>query len=407
MNDSRSPKYSFREFEFDAGRVALYHNGELIKVEKKALEVLVVLIREPHKLIPAHEIIDEVWSDNPLGVTPTHLAQSISKLRKALAAYDPETKFVETVKGGGYSFSADAELVSEVPEVQNTHVPGTEDKDRKVDGNAFTRRSKFAVALGALLVLALVAAGVWFVFPSNEEEEIRRVITESQRYESLVLYRDPEAFQESDLDRYWTAETDPGSNYDRKNIRTGVRKLIEDGRHYGPESRCEQLEFQSVEINTNGDMAVVKTLEKWFIAEYRNDGALVRNKFVGPYFVSYIVRKIDGRWLIEKSNTARANPPTPSLSNIELVSKPVSGQRFFVDLTGSGFVPGSVFLRVTGPGCPDASPCTVPNSALRINPEMSETRLAKVPLTLASGEFLVQVHNGESAPSNSLSIQIP
>ena len=406
MNGALGRKYRFGPFEFEADRHALYHHGELIKVERKALEVLDVLIREPHKLIPAQEIIDEVWRDNPHGITPMHLAQSISKLRKALAAYDPETKFIDTVKGGGYSFSADADLISETPDLAEIRQPAVDVYDHTSKTKPDRTRYRIAVAVVLVTVLVVIATAAWIAFPSNEEEEVRRVITESQRFESLVLYRDPESFKETDLDKYWTAETDDGSNFDRKNIRTGVRKLIEDERHYGPESKNEQFEFQSVEINSNRDMAVVKTLEKWFIAEYKKDGTLIRNKTVGPYFVSYILRKIDGRWLIEKSNTARANPPSPSLEGIETRSDPVSGKEFFINLKGSDFVVGSVFLKVIGPGCPEASPCTVPNSALRLRSELSDTQLTNVPLTLTSGEFLIQAQNGESAPSNSISLII-
>lgn len=407
MNRALGRKYRFGPFEFEADRYALYHHGELIKVERKALGVLDVLIREPHKLIPAQEIIEEVWRDNPHGITPMHLAQSISKLRKALGAYDSETKFIETVKGGGYSFAADVELISEAPSFGETEIPSVEANDNEGKTKPAQSRIWIEVALVSITVLVVIAAAAWFVFPSNEEEEVRRVITESQRFESLVLYRDPESFKEADLDKYWTTETDEGSNYDRKNIRTGVRKLIEDKRHYGPESKNEQFDFQSVEINANGNMAVVKTLEKWFVAEYKKDGTLLKNKTVGPYFVSYILRKIDGRWLIEKSNTARANPPIPSLEGIETRSDAVSGKEFFVNLKGSGFVVGSVFLKVIGPGCPEASPCTVPNSALRINSELSDTQLTNVPLTLTSGEFLIQAQNGESAPSNSVAVLVP
>lgn len=133
--------------------------------------------------------------------------------------------------------------------------------------------------------------------------------------------------------------------------------MLEKGLYYGNETKCEQFEFQSVEIDAKGEMAIVRTLEKWFIAVYKNDGGLDKNKYVGPYFVSYVLRKIDGRWLVEKSNTARANLPTPQITNLEPVTEIKSGQPSFVKFTGTEFIPQSVYIRVIGEGCPEQNPC--------------------------------------------------
>ncbi len=119
------------------------------------------------------------------------------------------------------------------------------------------------------------------------------------------------SFQEAHLAKYWMPETDFNSDFDIKKIRAGVQRLVNEEKYYGQETKPEQFEIESVEINEAKDFAIAKTLEKWFIAEYRKDGTLLKNKTVGPYFVTYTLRKIDGKWLIDKSNTARAKP-TPA-----------------------------------------------------------------------------------------------
>lgn len=405
MKGLHSLKYNFGEFEFDAERSALYYKGDLVKAERKTLKVLAVLIREPHRLVPAQEIIETVWHDSRHGVTPTHLAQSISKLRKALAKYDPDTIFIETVKGVGYSFVSDVErtnpaIIDDVDFEEPAAIQAPRPEKLKSD-------LRVMALVGGAVVLSLLLIAAKFLYPGSEEEGIKHVIQESQRFESLVLYRDPESFEEAQLDNYWTSETDPSSSYDRQHIRTGVRKLIEDGRRYGPETKNEQFEFQSIEINADGDTAIVKTLEKWFIAEYRSDGSLIKNKTVGPYFVSYIVRKINDRWLIEKSSTARANPPAPVLISMVPTGEITAGKQFDVNISGHGFQPNHVYLKVVGPGCPQETPCTVPNSALRIRSQLTETRLFSVPLTLAPGVFAIQAQNGDSIPSNELQLVVP
>jgi DNA-binding winged helix-turn-helix (wHTH) protein len=412
MPISRSLINKFGDFEFDRDRLALYHRGELIKVEKKALEVLAVLLEHPRLLTSTQEIIETIWSDNPIGVTSTHLAQSVSKLRRVLAQYDPGVSYIETVKGRGYMFSADVERLSAregspavvLPDL-STVEQASETLNEATSAQSAPRPFRFAWAVVGVLAVGLISA--WIMYPNNDDAEVRRVVKESQMFESLVLYRDPSAFKESDLDKYWTAETDPNSNYDRQHIRIGVHKLLEDGRHYGSETKNEQFDFQAVDVAADGQMAVVKTLEKWFIAEYKTDGTLLRNRNVGPYFVSYVLRKKDGRWLIEKSTTARANPLTPQLERAELLTEAKSGQEFFVRLTGWRFEPQNILVKVVGPGCPEIKPCSVPNSAIRIHSELSETSLDRVPLTLASGEYALSVQNGESPASNSLSITVP
>ena len=183
--------------------------------------------------------------------------------------------------------------------------------------------------------------------------------------------------------------------------------MREDGRRYGDETKCEQFEFQSVEINRDENFAVVKTLEKWFIAVYFNDGTLQKNKYVGPYFVSYVLRKIDGQWLIEKSTTARLSRPTPRLANIETKSDIKSKKQFFVKITGQDFEAETVYIEVTGEGCPEIKPCKVSNSALRENSKLTENELDDVPLTLASGSFKITVHNADSQASNAVYLDVP
>jgi|GEM_PF-1416025 len=426
--------WKFGEFQFDAERLVLYHHGELVKgVEKKSLEVLAALLRRPGELVPHEEIIERVWRDNPYGVTPARVNQYVSKLQKLFGQYEPDQKFIENLKGRGYIFTSEVHVTTSEVESGATaleHLSETSPFSKQIttSGVAFSSSIKddadypliderpgpsrgwlgYRYVLAGLAMLSVALFTFWKFYPqTSDEDEIRRVVKDSQLYESLVLYKNPSAFREEDLDQYWTSELDIGSNYDRRRIREAVKKLVDEGRRYGDETKCEQFDFQSVEINKAGDMAIVKTLEKWFVAVYFADGTLQRNRYVGPYFVSYILRKIDGRWLIEKSNTARVNRPTPQVSGIESMSEVRPGEQFTVRISGQDFEAETVYLQVTGPGCPVTQPCKVPNSALRENSKLTDKTLENVPLTLASGEFQIVLHNGDSNPSNAVSLVVP
>lgn len=321
MNADSRHLLTFGDFHFDPAGLALYHRGELVKkVDKKALELLSLLLRRPNEVVRFEEIIGQVWGDNSFGVTPVRVNQYVSKLQKVLAAYETDRKFIENLKGRGYVFNTRVgnERGLEWERRRNKNADRPQSEVFVAPAENFLEENGEKVRFSVRWILYVLAAAVFLVglyfgmawFRHNDAEEIQRVVKESQMYESLVLYKDPAAFREADLDRYWTTELDLNSNYDRQHIRAGVRKLLDKGLRYGSETKCEQFEFQSVEVNTRKDMAVVKTLEKWFIAVYSSNGDLKENKFVGPYFVSYIMRKSGNRWLIEKSTTARANPPT-------------------------------------------------------------------------------------------------
>ncbi|MBK9173220.1 MAG: winged helix-turn-helix domain-containing protein [Chloracidobacterium sp.] len=410
MIDRQPTRYKFGDFEFDPNRLALYHAGDLLKIEKKALELLAVLIETPNELVSTQEIIERVWQDNRIGVTSTHLAQSVSKLRKAFAAVQPGTLFVETVKGRGLVFHADIEAYpvdnGPVTDERVTMELAAEPVAAVVQSRRFSN-SSVAAGLSFLIIAGLIVVAALTFFPTDEEHEIRKVVEESQKYESLVLYRNPESIDESKIKEYWLGEQEFGAEVDIRRIRAGIDRLKRDGKRYGPETKNEQFEFQFVEINKDRDFATVKTLERWFITEYQTDGTLIRNKTVGPYFVHYILRKVDGQWKIERSSTARASLPPPIIESIRLITEPVAGREFYVSIAGRSISPDQVFIKVIGPGCPQVSPCIVPNSALRIHSKLSETSIEKVPLTLASGEFTIYAQNGESNPSNSITLTVP
>lgn len=321
MNEFSKSTYKFGSFTFDANKLALYHQKQLVKnAGGKSLRVLAVLLQNANALASHDEIIEKVWQDNISGVTSEHIAQYISKLRKILAEYEPDAKFIQNVKGRGYMFvgevsAEEIETPTELPFLQpepSFDYSETENSPPKKD--ILRRRfGKPAYAFAALFAVIVVSLASWnWGTNDNDEKEIERVVEDSQKFESLELYENPADFNEAQLTKYWLPDTDFNADFDIREVRKGVQRLVNEGRHYGKETKPEQFEFQFVDINKSRDFAVVKTLEKWFIVEYRQDETLLKTKTVGPYFVSYTVRKVDGRWLIKKSTTARANPAPPS-----------------------------------------------------------------------------------------------
>jgi hypothetical protein len=98
---------------------------------------------------------------------------------------------------------------------------------------------------------------------------------------------------------------------------------------------------------------------------------------------------------------------TPHLKTIEAVSEVKGGQQFFVRLHGANFNAESVSVKVVGEGCPETTPCFVPNSALQKHSAISDTILDSVPLTLAQGDFQIYAQNENSQTSNFVVLSVP
>lgn len=395
--------YDFAGFHFDANSLILYRGNEILKgPERQSLAVLAAILRTEDKFATHDEIIKDVWPDSKYGVDHSRVNQHISKLQKLLSKFEPEVEFFENLRGRGYKFLVPVTQPVSDPSGRHTSAPGP------IESNAPRSYWKpafiFALAVG---FLSLTAFAIWSWIPRDETESVKQVVKESQMYESLVLYKHPDRFSDADLDKYWTAELDMSANFDRDRIKQSIHKLIDEGRKYGEETKCELFDFQSVDINSDRDRATVRTLEKWLIADYHVDGTLLKVKTVGPYFVDYLVRKVDGRWLIEKSTTARTVRPTPRIDEIKQITEPVAGQEFLVNVTGTDFEPVTVYLEVTGKGCPESKPCKVDNGALLERSKLSNKSLENVPLKLASGGFNIVVRNGDSKPSNPVMVTVP
>jgi DNA-binding winged helix-turn-helix (wHTH) protein/Flp pilus assembly protein TadD len=95
-----------REREF-----AIVKAGQVQQVEPKAFRVLLMLLRNPNKLIAKEELLTGVWGDT--AVTENSLARNIALLRRLLGDDPREPRFIETVSGIGYRFLCSVEASEE------------------------------------------------------------------------------------------------------------------------------------------------------------------------------------------------------------------------------------------------------------------------------------------------------
>ena len=178
--------------------------------------------------------------------------------------------------------------------------------------------------LPPILMIATLYGLTWFSFKywpqstqlnadksAADEKALRELVQASQLYEVRTIYADPGSFNPSQLSKYWVPSNQGGRAAEQ--INASVARLHSADWHYGTESSPENFEILSVTLNepVEGN-AIVLTSERWFLPLYRRDGTRVleRNAYLGPFLVRYMLRKVNGTWLIQDNNTPYSTTPS-------------------------------------------------------------------------------------------------
>jgi DNA-binding winged helix-turn-helix (wHTH) protein len=121
----------------------LTRDGTQVRIEPKAMQVLLYLAARPNEVASRDELIASVWPDT--FVTDDVLKRCISDLRKALGDNRETPAFIETIPKGGYR------LIAPISADPGTVRPGTKSTSER------WRRNVAVWALGAFGVLIAAA----------------------------------------------------------------------------------------------------------------------------------------------------------------------------------------------------------------------------------------------------------
>jgi DNA-binding winged helix-turn-helix (wHTH) protein len=100
--------YSFGPFRLDPEDRRLTREGELVELNARYFDALLLMIATPGRLVSKDRFHDEVWRGIP--VTDEALTQCIRTLRRALDDDAAAPRFIETVPRHGYRFIAAVEV---------------------------------------------------------------------------------------------------------------------------------------------------------------------------------------------------------------------------------------------------------------------------------------------------------
>jgi DNA-binding winged helix-turn-helix (wHTH) protein/Tfp pilus assembly protein PilF len=114
-------KNSLAEVELDLGRYELRRSGRRIKLEKKPMELLILLATRREQLVGREEIARKLWRSDLFIDTEKNLNNIVRKLRTALRDNADRPRFLETVVGKGYRFVGPLKLIGPDFPRSNSH----------------------------------------------------------------------------------------------------------------------------------------------------------------------------------------------------------------------------------------------------------------------------------------------
>ena len=106
---NKSSVFRFADVEVREREFALLKAGKVLAVEPKAFRVLLILLRNPQKLISKEELLNAVWGDT--AVTEGSLTRCVWLLRRVLGDDVNEPRFIETVATVGYRLVCKVEVL--------------------------------------------------------------------------------------------------------------------------------------------------------------------------------------------------------------------------------------------------------------------------------------------------------
>jgi TolB-like protein/DNA-binding winged helix-turn-helix (wHTH) protein/Tfp pilus assembly protein PilF len=166
----------FGPFEADLRSCELRKDGLRVKLQDQPFQVLAMLIQRPGEMISRKEFRQELWPADTFVDFDTGLNTAIKKLRDALGDSADQPHYIETLPRRGYRLIVPVENV-EVHQGVGGHVATSPANGQQIPEPALPASSQptdlkshilsWRNAAVALVVLAVLATGSWWLFRQN------------------------------------------------------------------------------------------------------------------------------------------------------------------------------------------------------------------------------------------------
>ena len=128
--------FEFGDFKVDCDRFELSRAGRTLKLERKPMELLILLAAGNGHLITRTEIIERLWDSEVFVDTEHGINTAIRKIRQVLGDDPERPRFVQTVTGKGYRFIAPIGTVDPSLSGDQSRLSPTEANPLEVGGAA-------------------------------------------------------------------------------------------------------------------------------------------------------------------------------------------------------------------------------------------------------------------------------
>ena len=105
MRERENDFYAFGTIVIDTAQQLVLRDGIPVPLTPKTYDTLLVLVKNPGRLMPKNELMQALWPDS--FVEEANLTQQISVIRKALGEAPGADPYIVTVVGKGYRFAAE------------------------------------------------------------------------------------------------------------------------------------------------------------------------------------------------------------------------------------------------------------------------------------------------------------
>ena len=152
------PVYRFGEFQLDPGQFALLRNGYAVRLERKPLELLILLAGSEGRLVTRAEIAGSLWGKEVFVDTEHGINTAIRKIRAALRDNPERPRYVQTVPKSGYRFLAPIVLHCESTPVPVAELVPEITADPDPSGMGARAQRRLFAGLGVATTLLLLGA---------------------------------------------------------------------------------------------------------------------------------------------------------------------------------------------------------------------------------------------------------
>ena len=87
---------------FDGCNLRASRDDRVQELTRREMDIVVYLMRNQNRIVSKKELLTEVWHYADADIETRTVDIHLLKLRKKIAALDPETPFIETIRGEGY-----------------------------------------------------------------------------------------------------------------------------------------------------------------------------------------------------------------------------------------------------------------------------------------------------------------